>query len=211
MLKFGCLFWEENMKKSRDSGIYVLAESAMMIALSIAIFVISDFIPWPSFVQGGSVTLFGQVPIILLSYRRGIKNGLAASFVLSVFELFMGLANFSYVKTVGAYVIVALFDYIIAYGCLGLGGMFRKLRGKDSVKLSAGAAVVCLVRYVCHFISGVTVWRDYTQNIRASVIFSVTYNGSYMLPETIITIVGCLAVAVILKDKTKAVTQNNGE
>lgn len=199
------------MSKSKNSGTFVLAESAMMIALSIAIFVISDFIPWPAFVQGGSVTLFGAVPIVLLSYRRGIKAGLAASFVLSVFELFMGLANFSYVKTIGSYIIVALFDYIIAYGGLGLGGMFRKMKGKDSVKLSAGAAVVCLIRFVCHFISGVTVWRDYTQSLKASVIFSITYNGSYMLPETIITIIGCIAVAAILKDKVKPVSGRDGE
>lgn len=190
---------------AKKSNVFILAESAMMVALSIAIFTVSDFIPWPAFVQGGSVTVFGQVPIIVLSYRRGIKYGLSGSFVLAVFELFMGLANFSYVKTPGAYVIVALFDYIIAYGCLGLGGMFRKTKYNDKLSIACGAFIVCFVRYICHFISGVTVWRDYTQNLKASTIFSITYNGSYMLPETIITVIGCVAVAGILKNKIKAV------
>lgn len=200
------IFQEENImsKKEEKSNIFVLAECAMMVALSIAIFTISDFIPWPAFVQGGSVTLFGQVPVIVLSYRRGIKYGLAGSFVLALFELFMGLANFSYVKTIGSYIIVALFDYIIAYGGLGLGGIFRKSGFKPSVGLSLGAVCVCLLRYICHFISGVTVWRDYTQNLKASAIFSLTYNGSYMLPETVITVIGCVAVAAILKNKIKA-------
>ncbi len=95
-----------------------------MVALSIALFAVSDLIPWP-YAYGGGFSIFAQVPIVIYSYRRGIKNGVAASLVLSVFQLLTGLKNFAWVSGIGAYLIVALADYIVAFGCLGLGGMFK--------------------------------------------------------------------------------------
>ncbi len=139
----------------------ILAESAMMVALSIAIFLISEFIPWP-FAYGGGFTLFGQVPIIIVSYRHGIKNGLAASVVLALFELFMGFKNLSYVTGIAALAVVAFAAYIIAFGCLGFGGLLRdRLGGRQRRELIAGGLAVCIVRFICHFISGVTVWKGY--------------------------------------------------
>lgn len=188
------------MSKKKEN-LYALAEAAMMAALSVVLYLISDFIPWPAFLQGGSITLFGQVPIIILSYRRGIKYGLSAALVLGVFELIMGLANFAYVKTLGAYIVVALFDYIIAFGVLGLGGILRNTKLNDKASVAIGAVIVSFLKFACHFISGVTVWRDYTQSLTASIIYSVTYNGSYMLPETIITLVGCSVAMLFVKKK----------
>lgn len=175
-----------------------LAECAIMVALSMALFAVSELIPWP-WAYGGGFTLFGQVPIVIASYRHGLKKGVACGFVLSIFELLFGLKNFAYVAGIVAYLVVAFMDYIIAFSCLGLGGMFKgKLGNKQVPELVSGAAVVCVIRFLCHFISGVTVWRDYTQSIKASVIYSVTYNGSYMLIETIITIIGVIAVGSFL-------------
>lgn len=193
-------------------SIFTLAESAIMIALSCALFTISEFIPWPAWIQGGGITLFGQVPIIVLSYRRGLKAGIPAAIVLGVFEMIMGLGNFGYVKGLTAYLIVALFDYILAFGVLGLGGMFRKLKGNDKIKIAAGAVVVCILRLCCHFISGVTVWRDYTSDLKSSIIYSITYNGGYMVPETIITLIGCIAIAIILpKELNKFLKKETAE
>ena len=77
----------QNFKKTQ-----VLAESAMMVALSLAVFLVSEFIPWP-YAYGGGFSLFGQVPIILVSYRHGIKNGLPAALVLALFEMMMALSS----------------------------------------------------------------------------------------------------------------------
>ena len=75
----------------------ILAEGAIMVALSIALFAVSDLIPWP-YAYGGGFSIFAQVPIVIYSYRRGIKNGVAASLVLSVFQLLTGLKNFAWVS-----------------------------------------------------------------------------------------------------------------
>ena len=128
--------------KERTAKTRVLTESAILVALSIAIFTVSDLLPWP-FVYGGSFSLFGQVPIIIVSYRHGIKNGLAASMTLAIFEMIIGYRNFTYVTGIIAYLIVAFADYIVAFGCLGLGGMFRGKLGKQSTELVLGGIIVC--------------------------------------------------------------------
>ncbi len=178
----------KNAKKTQ-----VLAESAMMVALSLAIFLVSDFIPWP-FLYGGGFSLFGQVPIILLSYRHGVKNALAASTALAFFEMLVGYKNFTYVTGIAAYLIVALADYIIAFGCLGFGGMFRgKFGNKQTAELVAGGAVVCIIRFFCHFVSGITVWSGYCPEDMAVALYSFIYNGSYMGVELILTVIGLFA------------------
>ncbi len=189
--------------------IMILAESSIMIALSCALFAVSGLIPWPAWIQGGGITVFAQVPVIVLSYRRGLKAGIPAAFVLGIFKLITGLSYFAYVKGFQAYLIVALFDYLLAFGVLGLGGLFRNTKLNDKVKITLGAFTSCFLRFCCHFISGVTVWRDYTQSVKASIVYSVTYNGGYMLPETVVTIVGCVALMVIIPSELNKFLKNN--
>lgn len=191
---------QKNLRKTQ-----ILAESAIMTALSIALFAISDMLPWP-FLYGGGFSLFAQVPIIIVSYRHGIKNGIAASTVLAVFEMMMGFKNFSYVSGIAAYLIVALADYIIAFGCLGLGGIFRgRIKGNQKAELTAGALTVCFIRFICHFISGITVWSGYCPEGQAVAVYSLTYNGAYMLIETIITLIGAVAVAAVFDFRKKRI------
>ena len=181
----------------------MLAESAMMVALSLAVFLVSEFIPWP-FLYGGGFSMFGQVPIILVSYRHGIKNGIAASTALAIFEMIMGYKNFTYVTGIAAYLIVALADYLVAFGCLGLGGMFRGRFGKNqTAELALGGAVVCVIRFICHFISGITVWGGYCPEDMAVAWYSFIYNGSYMAIELVLTVVGLFAVGKIFNLKKK--------
>ncbi len=183
----------------------ILAEGAIMVALSIALFAVSDLIPWP-YAYGGGFSIFAQVPIVSYSYRRGIKNGVAASLVLSVFQLLTGLKNFAWVSGIGAYLIVALADYIVAFGCLGLGGMFKGKFKNPTAELALGSVVVCLIRFVCHYISGVTIWTDYCPADMVVPVYSLLYNGSYMLIETIITVIGAVALS-----KVPAVINVNGK
>lgn len=184
--------------KAKTTRIQVLAESAVMVALSIAIFAVSDLLPWP-FAYGGGFSIFGTVPIVIVSYRHGIRNGLAASSVLAVFEMMMGYKNFSYVTGIAAYLIVAFADYIIAFGCLGLGGMLKGKLRNQSLELALGGAFVCIIRFICHFISGVTIWSGYCPEGMAVELYSFFYNGSYMAVELVLTVIGLLAVSKIFK------------
>lgn len=169
-----------------------LAESALMLALSTVLAKLAVF----SLPFGGSVTLFSQVPVILISYRYGVKWGLTTGLTMSVIQLIFGLENFSYVSGIPAFLILTFFDYIIAFSALGLGGMFKNKIKNDVLAISLGGAVVTGIRFVCHFISGATIWKDYAKG--APVLeYSFKYNGSYMLPELIITIVGLVVISGI--------------
>ena len=98
-----------------------LTESALMLALATILAEVAVFeLPF-----GGSVTLFSQVPVILISYRYGVKWGLTTGLALSIIQLIFGIQNFSYVSGISAFMILAFCDYIIAFSALGLGGMFN--------------------------------------------------------------------------------------
>ncbi len=191
--------------KERTAKTRVLTESAILVALSIAIFTVSDLLPWP-FIYGGGFTLFGQVPIIIVSYRHGIKNGLVASTALAIFEMIIGYRNFTYVTGIISYLIVAFADYIVAFGCLGLGGMFRGKLKNQSTELVLGGIITCIIRFICHFISGVTIWKGYCPEDMAIATYSFFYNGSYMAIELVLTVIGLLAVGKMFKlDKEKLI------
>ncbi|MBQ8911953.1 MAG: energy-coupled thiamine transporter ThiT, partial [Clostridia bacterium] len=44
------------------------------------------------------------------------------------------------------------------------------------------------MRYICHVISGCTVWAGMSIPTGGAFVYSLIYNATYMLPETIILI-----------------------
>ena len=165
-----------------------------MLALSI---VLAEFavIKLP---YGGSVTLFSQLPVLLVSYRYGIKWGMGAGLTLAVSQIIFGFENFSYVSGVAAYCILVLCDYVIAFTALGAGGIFRRVFKNQTASLAAGGAACSLIRLMCHFISGVTIWQSYAGDMPIWK-YSLAYNGGYMIPELIITVVGAVGVSAFFE------------
>ena len=58
-----------------------------------------------------------------------------------------------------------------------------------------GTAVVCLLRFVCSWLSGILIWGSYQSYYEWAAnmplwLYSLVYNGNFMLPETAITIIG---------------------
>lgn len=175
--------------KKKISNIQMLAESAIMLALSVAL---NELTPI-QFPFGGSVTFFSQLPILIIGYRYGIGQGLLTGFTMGVVEMLFGLKNFSYVTGIGSYLILVFADYIVAFSVLGLGAMFKKKIKNQALALASAGAVVSVLRFICHFISGVTIWKGYAEDTPV-LLYSLTYNGGYMLPELILTVIGALAV-----------------
>ncbi len=179
----------DNLKRTR-----ILTECAIMVALSCVLSVITIY----TLPQGGGITAFSQVPIIILSYRHGLKWGAFSGFVLSIFQLISGVANFSYVNTVWAYIAVAMLDYILAFTILGFGGMLRNKIKNQALSIGLGAGIVSVIRLLCHFLSGVTVWADYAEGWQSVWVYSLAYNGSYMGVETAITVLGVVLLSAVL-------------
>lgn len=110
------------------SKIRKMAECAMMIALGTILSYLIIF----SLPMGGTITAFSQVPLILIGYRHGWKWGAFSGVVFGLLQMVLqGLGNFAYVKTLGAYLILIFFDYVLAFGVLGLSGaFFRRLKNQ---------------------------------------------------------------------------------
>ena len=169
----------------------VMSEGAMMIALATVLSMIKIWeMPF-----GGSVTLFSMLPIVLMSYRHGTKWGLLTAFVHSLLQLIMGIKNVGYCATLGAQVACILLDYVLAFSVLGLAEAIGKPIKNRAAGVCVGTAVVCALRFACHFLSGIYLWGSYKEyyDWAASMptwLYSLVYNGNYMLPETVITVIG---------------------
>ena len=159
-----------------------LVESAMMVALATVLSLLK-IIELP---YGGSVTVGSMLPMIILAYRYGLGWGFGAGFVYAATQQLLGLNNLSYVTGWQSVVAVIFLDYIIAFAVVGLGGIFRRVTKKQSSALMLGGILVSVLRYVCHVISGCTVWAGLSIPDSAAFIYSISYNLTYMLPETII-------------------------
>lgn len=192
-----------------------LTTGGVLIALGIVLSLIKVYeLPY-----GGSITAAGMVPVILLGYMYGMKWGLGAGFVFSVIQAILGATAsqafagmfdkahpaLSVVKIIA----MALLDYIIAFSVLGLSSLFKNKIKNDKVALTLGGAGVIGLRFLAHFASGWILWGSYAEwffseqmnntfgkNILAhfngqalAAIYSLIYNGSYMLPELIISVV----------------------
>ncbi len=202
----------------------ILVTSSVMIALGIAVKVVCDLIPFLNLPFGGTVTICSMLPVVLVSWMYGIKNGLKAAAVYAVLRVMLsyntvaGLftpTSDSYMGLLNAILILTC-DYLLAYIVLGFGGMFKNRLGRTS-SLVLGSAVVLFASYIMHTVSGAVfygAWAEwfFTDTVFASlpvsawimdtfsgaglaIVYSAVYNGCYMLPEIIITAIGAAAVS----------------
>ena len=143
-----------------------------------------------SFRHGGSITLFSMVPFILVSFRHGVKWGLFTGFVNSLLQMLLG---FYAPPAPGLLPLVGmiLLDYVLAFTLLGLAGAIAKPFKNRLVGVAVGTAAVCGIRFLCSFLSGVLIWGNLSDGLPAWT-YSLTYNGSYMLPETLLTMVAAV-------------------
>lgn len=179
----------------------ILVEGAVMVALATVLSFIRVFkLPW-----GGSITLLSMLPIVLFSIRRGVSWGLIVSFVYSLVQFAQGVMDglFGWGLTPGMLIACILLDYLGAFTVLGIAGCFRK---KGLPGWIGGITLAIVLRFILHFLSGVVIWHSFgelwsgfaTDN---TYLYSFLYNGCYMLPELIFTLVG--AVALLKVPQTK--------
>lgn len=171
-----------------------LVESAVMIALAtvLSILKIAE-LPY-----GGSITLASMLPIAIIAYRRGTGRGVASALVYSVIQQLLGLKNLTYVTTWQSILAVILLDYVIAFTVVGFAGVFKKAVKNQAVALTLGCVLVSVLRYMCHVLSGATVWAGLSIPTQAALSYSFVYNATYMIPECIILAVSSMYIASLI-------------
>ena len=195
------------MNSKTKSGLLTLTECSLMIALATVLSVFPIFeMPY-----GGSITLASFVPIVVIAYRHGPKYGLGTAAVAAVLQMLLGLKNFYHFSTWQSFVALALFDYIIAFTVFGLSGVFRKPLKNQSLSIVAGALFASVIRYICHVISGATVWAGLSIPTEAALGYSLSYNATYMIPETIILVLTAGYLASALDFRTRELRRLKSE
>lgn len=187
---------KENQKnsKSTKNKVLMLTESAVMIAFATVLSIVK-IVDMP---YGGSVTACSMLPLLIIAYRYGTKWGLLTSFTYGVIQMFLGMDNLSYATSFWAAIAIILLDYFVAFVVLGLGGIFRKITKTQGQALCVASVVTGFLRYLCHTISGCTVWAGMALPTKEAMIYSLSYNLTYMLPEIIVLATGAVLVSRLL-------------
>ncbi len=176
----------------KDLKLRALCESAILTALALVL----SYLEIPIGVSfggfGGSLSLV-MIPLVLCAIRWGIGWGLGAGLAFGTLKYFFSSGWALNWESM-------LLDYSIAYMMLGLAGLLYR-RSKAAW---LAALIGCLARFAVHFVSGVTIYAEYVSPIfgwdgSSSIVYSILYNGSYMLPNTILSVVAILLLQKPLK------------
>ena len=208
-----------------------LTESAMLLAVAVVLELCSKmFIPELPF--GGQITLVSMLPVVLISYRHGVRWGLVSGVAYAMIEMAIGTKTVAAAFQPGYFgdgvmlfnaFLMCLLDYLVAYTMLGLGGLFRNRIENRGKALALGALVALSARYVSHILSGYILfsgWAEwfFTQEgfpawgaglvstlsgEMLGLVYSIVYNGMYMVPEIILTVTAAVLIARIPKIVTK--------
>ena len=148
-----------------------LAFSAMLIAFATAL----SFLTIVKMPQGGSVSALSMLFIALIGYFYGVKVGVMAGVAY-------GLIQFAF----GGYVVHPvqfLLDYPLAFGCLGLSGLFYK----HKYGLIIGYLTGVFGRFVCSTAAGFVFFSEYAPEGQSALLYSIIYNGTYLGVEALIS------------------------
>ena len=167
-----------NQKTSR------LVISAIMIAIGTVLSMLKI-----DFVMGGGITVCAMLPLVMVSFKYGTKWGVFTAFVFSVLQCLLGLDNVQYATSAGMAIAIILLDYIVAYTVIGFSGIFKDKAKNFKSALILGIAITFFARFLCHFATGWMIWDALWPNEfgMAAPLYSLCYNGSYMLAEAIIS------------------------
>jgi thiamine transporter len=162
-------------------NVRLCAELAVAIALAAVLDLISKSLPFPRLPYGGSISL-RALPILIIALRHGAKAGMAAGGAYGVVDFL--------IHPVFVHPIQLLLDYPLALGALGCAGLLWR----DRTPLSRGRLIMGILlgsslRLVAHFVSGVVFFAQFAPAGQPLWVYSLVYNGSYLIPEGIALII----------------------
>ncbi len=171
--------------KTKKFNTKELTLGAMSIALSFVLSVMKIKIG----ANGGSITFFSMLPIILFAYYFGTIKGL---FIGVIYGLLQFIES-PYVLNVASFFL----DYIFAFASICLAPLFKKIIKNETLSLFIGIVLIFVVRFISHTLSGLFYYPDvaFLDALSASAI----YNVLYVFPDMIICLIGAI---ILSKTKT---------
>lgn len=154
----------------------ITTKQLVFSAVAMALAVVTSMIKFVNLPMGGSVTLFSMLFIVLIGYWYGPSIGLMTGFAYGLLQFIMDPIFYTIPQM--------LLDYPLAFGALGLSGFFYK----RILGLQIGYVVGVIGRFICSTISGVVFFGSYAPEGTPALVYSLTYQASYIVPEAIITL-----------------------
>lgn len=153
------------------------------IALTVAMCVILQFFKLFQLPFGGSVTPAGLLPIILISLIYGPTIGIFTGFVYGILNFVIGP---SYIL----HPIQVLFDYTLPFMAIGISGFFKN---NKYLAISVGFFGM----FIFHYTAGIIFWGSYAADYNLTpAIYSLIYNGSFVLVNCLICIAVCSVINI---------------
>lgn len=187
----------------------VLAEIAIFAAIAFALDYIQGAFSSGVFVNGGSIGI-AMLPILIISYRRGLIPGLICGFIVSVVQLIGGSI---YVLNGMQFVL----DYLVAYTVVGFAGLFAGLYQKSD-KLSTkilwivvGSIVGGGLKFLSHFAAGYywlyegEFWGLSTNSMLYSLVYNIAYCGPNIVLTTVLMVIIARFYPVILNQNNESI------
>ena len=170
----------------KNKKIITMAEIAVFASIGFVLDLLATFYSG-FFPSGGSISL-AIIPIIIISFRRGPVAGITTGLIVGLLDLTDGF------YTIAEEWYNSLFqiglDYIFTYMLVGCVGLTKPLIKKinPTIVITVSTFFGGLLKYFSHFLSGILFWPEFpNQPIIERVIYSLVYNGSYMLPTILIS------------------------
>ena len=183
-----------------------MAEIAIFAALGIVLDLIQGLFLKGLFPNGGSIGI-AMVPIFIMAYKRGLLSGILTGLIMGLCQMLGGVYVLPGGNAITVFFQVSL-DYYLAYTVVGFAGVvFNKYQNTNNktVYIITGVLLGGFLKYLCHFLSGVLFWPTDLWNVGGPIIFSILYNGLYMVPSTIL----CLIIMVVLSKKQSHLFKND--
>lgn len=185
VLFFGLIFYTGRKEKISSKA---LTYSAICIGIGYALNQITLF----RMPQGGAITPFSMLFIVLVGYLFGAKQGILAGMAFGLLDLLIN----PYV----IHPVQMILDYPFAFGALGIGALFGN-RHIIFVYL-----IGVLGRFVCAVLSGVIFFASAAPKAQGALLYSIIYNGSYLSVEAILT---CILLSIVPVRKAIESIKNN--
>ncbi len=174
-------------QKKNIKNVRILVEVALAAALAVVLSLIKLY----TLPQGGSLSL-EMIPVFYIALRRGGALGCVTGLLMGLGQLFSG----AYI----VHPVQLVLDYPLAFTLLGVAGFMR------STPL-VGVVVGSSLRFAAHFLSGVIFFGQYAPEGMNVLAYSAVYNASYMLPETVVTLV--VIGLILAREKTIAAREKS--
>lgn len=189
------------MKKNKK--IILICEMALFVAIGIVLDLLQGLIGsfWPS---GGSIGI-AIIATLIFSYRHGLY-GLVCGLITGLLTMLNGI-HISPFATNSFHIFLQLgLDYFLSWMVVGFAGLFaRKVAtSKYRIYFVIGSSILGgFLKFICHFLSGMIYWPS--EDTTSQFIYSITYNGSYMLPTIIISTI----IMVLIAYKAPIIIKND--